>query len=130
MNEAKQFGKSISFPVRISSDGRVAWSVGPQNVRESIRIILMTDLKERLLLPQFGCGLRQYLFEPNNVATRRMIQECITQSLARWEPRIAVESVAVEADPKNPTAAIVTIHYRLIANHSQERLGLTLEFSS
>lgn len=117
MNEAKQFGKSISFPVRISSDGRVAWSVGPQNVRESIRIILMTDLKERLLLPQFGCGLRQYLFEPNNVATRRMIQECITQSLARWEPRIAVESVAVEADPKNPTAAIVTIHYRLIANH-------------
>lgn len=130
MNEAQRFGKSISFPVRIGSNGRVAWSVGPQNVRESIRIILMTDLKERLMLPQFGCGLRQYLFEPNNVATRRMIQDSIQQALARWEPRISVESVSVEVDPENATAAIVTIHYRLIANQLQERLGLTLEFSS
>ncbi|NTV96894.1 MAG: TOBE domain-containing protein, partial [Thiobacillus sp.] len=40
---ARLFGRGISFPPRIGSDGRIAWSEGEQNVRESIRVILMTD---------------------------------------------------------------------------------------
>jgi len=42
------FGRGISFPPRVGPDGRVAWSEGEVNVRESIRIILMTEQNERL----------------------------------------------------------------------------------
>ena len=86
------YGRSLSFPPRIGGDGRMVWSEGEQNIRESIRIILLTNLRERVRLAEFGGGLNTFLFEPNNVATQRAIEERMLQALKRWEPRIAVES--------------------------------------
>ena len=119
-------GQSMSFPPRVGPDGRIAWSEGEANVRESIRIILMTEFRERLLAPEFGCGLAELLFEPNTVATRHTIAERIERALALWEPRIHVEDVTVEADPNDSRAAVATITYRLTATQSRERLSLNV----
>ncbi len=126
----KRYGKGIGFPVRIGDDGRVAWSSGAQNIRESMRIILMTELNQRLLLPRFGCGLQNYLFEPNTVSTRRLIEDSVTQALGLWESRIALDSVTVEADESEPTTAVVSIKYKMIANDTWEKLSLTLTFNN
>ena len=129
MNQAERYGKGIAFPPRVGSDGRVAWSVGAQNVRESIRIILSTDFKERVMLPEFGGGLRSYLFQPNTVATRQLIQERASRVLARWEPRLEVVSVSVAADPDDPDAAVMELTYRLRASGTTERETLSLRFA-
>jgi phage baseplate assembly protein W len=100
------------------------------NVRESIRTILMTDLRERIMLPDFGGGLGNFLFEPNTVTTRHLIQDRITKSLAQWEPRIQVESVDVEADADDSQAAVATITYRLIATQRLERVSLNVSLAS
>ena len=47
-------------------------------------------------------------------------------ALARWEPRVAVQSIEVEPDPADPQAAIATITYRLVATQSVERVSLTV----
>ncbi len=125
-NAGKIFGKGISFPPRVGADGRVAWSEGETNVRESIRVILMTEQPERLRTPGFGGSLGRFLFEPNTVATRRSIQDRITKELAQWEPRINVESVNVDADKNDATAAIATITYKLIATQTVERVSLSV----
>jgi hypothetical protein len=125
-NAGKIFGKGISFPPRVGADGRVAWSEGETNVRESIRVILMTEQPERLRAPSFGGSLGRYLFEPNTVATRRSIQDRITKELAQWEPRISVDSVNVDADKDDPMAAIATITYKLIATQTVERVSLSV----
>ncbi|MFL5659497.1 MAG: GPW/gp25 family protein [Ktedonobacteraceae bacterium] len=130
MNAGRLFGRGISFPPRVGSDGRVAWSEGEVNVRESIRTILMTDLRERIMLPDFGGGLGNFLFEPNTVTTRHLIQDRITKSLAQWEPRLQVESVDVEADADDSQAAVATITYRLIATQRLERVSLNVSLAS
>jgi len=48
MDQGRIFGRGMSFPPRVGADGRVAWSEGEVNVRESIRIILMTEPRERI----------------------------------------------------------------------------------
>ena len=125
-NAGKVFGRGISFPPRVGADGRVAWSEGETNVRESIRVILMTEQPERLRTPNFGGSLGRFLFEPNTVATRRSIQDRITKELAQWEPRISVESVNVDADKDDPTAAVAVITYKLIATQTVERVSLSV----
>ncbi|MFN8909444.1 MAG: GPW/gp25 family protein, partial [Betaproteobacteria bacterium] len=105
------------------------WSEGEQNVRESIRVILMTEPRERVRLPAFGGGLRQFLFEPNNPGTRHRIREAIEESLAKWEPRIRLESVSVEPDPGDPEAAVATLTYRLVATQALERVSLSVQLS-
>ncbi len=126
MNGGQLFGKGISFPPRVGPDGRVAWSEGEVNVREAIRIILMTEQRERLRLPEFGGSLGHFLFEPNTVTTRHLIQDRITKALAEWEPRIRVEAVAVEPDRIDPQAAIATISYKLVATQTRERVSVTV----
>ncbi|MEO6587742.1 MAG: GPW/gp25 family protein [Pyrinomonadaceae bacterium] len=125
-NAGKIFGKGISFPPRIGADGRLVWSEGEDNIRESIRVILMTELNERLYLPQFGGGLNRFLFEPNNATTRQLIRDRITKALAQWEPRIAVQTVSVEPDSQDLQAAIATVFYKLVATQAAERVSLTV----
>lgn len=129
MDAGRLFGRGISFPPRIGSDGRVAWSAGEQNVREAIRIILLTQRRERVRLPEFGGDLDRYLFEPNTVTTRHLLREQIVKALSRWEPRIAVEEVRVETDPAEPESAIVTISYQLVATQARERVSLNVSLS-
>jgi phage baseplate assembly protein W len=104
----------------------MAWSEGEVNVREAIRIILMTEPRERLRLPEFGAGLGRFLFEPNTVTTRQLLQDRITKTLAEWEPRVRIESVAVEPDPIDPQAALATITYKLVATQVRERVSVTV----
>ncbi|WP_437299160.1 GPW/gp25 family protein [Sorangium sp. So ce426] len=126
MDAGKLYGRGISFPPRVGEDGRVAWSVGEENIRDAIRVILLTEPGERLLRPDFGAGLRRFLFEPNTVTTRRAIEEAITVALKDWEARIAVESVTVEEEPDDPRAVLATVTYRLVATSAVERVSLSV----
>ncbi|MDX6574778.1 MAG: uncharacterized protein QOE96_731 [Blastocatellia bacterium] len=124
------FGRGIGFPPRVGSDGRVAWSEGEVNVREAVRIILMTEQRERLRLPEFGGSLGLFLFEPNTVTTRQLIKDRINKALARWEPRINVQSVDVDPDPADAQSVIATITYKLVATQVRERVALTVTLAS
>lgn len=124
MTPKAMFGKGLGFPFRVAEDGRVAWSEGEANVEESIRIILSTDPGERLFRPDFGAGLRSFLFQPNTVTTRHRISDRIQKALTRWEPRVRVESVDTIPDPADPEGAIATIHYRLVATQVPATLSV------
>jgi hypothetical protein len=117
------FGKSMAFPPRVGANGRMLWSEGEDNIRESIAIILKTMQRERVQLPGFGGNLGSYLFEPNNAGTHARIARDIEVALGQWEPRIALDDVAVAADAGD---AVVTISYRLVASGAAESIAVAV----
>jgi phage baseplate assembly protein W len=121
------YGKGLGFPPRVGADGRLVFSEGEDNVRESIRLILMTEPGERVMREEFGCGLRQFLFEPNTVTTRQLIAERIRRAIDVWEPRVEVDDVVVESDQDDQRLVAVTILFRLVATQAPGRMGLTLQ---
>lgn len=129
MDEARIFGQGFNFPPRLGPDGRVALSAGPENIRQALHVILLTEPGERILLPEFGAGLGRFLFQPNTVATHRLIEERIVRALSLWEPRIRLESVTVEADAADAQSAAVTIRYALIATGSSDRIDLSVRLA-
>jgi phage baseplate assembly protein W len=130
MDGGKLYGRSMAFPPNVAADGRIAWSEGEDNIRESIQIILQTESGERLQMSAFGGGLRRFLFEPNTVATRSNIEDRITRALAMWEPRISLTDVTVEKDPQDPESAIATVEYKLVATQVQERVTLNVKLAA
>lgn len=96
-------------------------------MRESLRLILLTERGERLMREEFGCGLRRYLAEPNTVTTHQQISDSISQSIQSWEPRVVVEGVSVEPDADEPSQVNVTILFRLVATQTVGRLGLSVQ---
>ena len=120
------FGRGIAFPPRVGADGRIVWSDGEANIRESITVVLKTEPGERVGVPDFGAGLGRFLFEPNNPATHARIEDAIVRALASWERRIEVESVAIAADEADAESALATITYRLVATAARERISLNI----
>jgi phage baseplate assembly protein W len=124
------FGKSVAFPPRVDATGRMLWSEGERNIQESIAIILRTDPNERVGLPRFGAGLTAFLFEPNNAATHARIAHAIDTALKALEPRIAVETVDVSADPQASETAVATIAYRLVATGAAQSVALNVPLAA
>ena len=93
----ERLGKGWGLPLAPDASGRLARAEGPEKVRQSMFIVLDTEPGERLMLPEFGCGLRRFLMRPNNSATRADIERAVTLALKRWEPRIKTSQVSVSA---------------------------------
>jgi len=127
MNAANIYGQGISFPPRLGPDGRMAFSAGPDNIREAIEVTLLTSRGERLMLSDFGGSLRNFLFEPNSTATRRLVQEDIEKVLGVWEPRITVQSVDVRADPNDARAVVAVVQYQLVATQQSGQMSLQIQ---
>ncbi|MBL8276104.1 MAG: GPW/gp25 family protein [Pelomonas sp.] len=125
-DEAALYGRGLAFPLRLSPEGRLAWSEGEANVRESIRILLLTAQGERLRRTDYGAGLERFLFEPNVPTTWRAIEESIRRQLAKWEPRVQVEALKVAADPADPEAAIAELSFTLVATAQAGRMSLSI----
>ena len=123
---ADLYGQGVSFPPRIGPDGAMVTSAGELNVRECICTILRTRRGERAGRPSFGAGLARFLFEPNTVATLRLIQEEVQRALSRWEPRIALSGVTATVNAADPRDVNVTITYTLIASGARQRLAMTI----
>lgn len=113
-------GKGWKFPLRINARGGFSFSEGEQLIQESIWIILGTALGERRMLSEFGCGIHEYVFASNNPTNRGHIAHQVREALVRWEPRIDVLRVDVEAPDVN--LLLIRIDYRVRATNNRENL--------
>lgn len=102
------------FPVRISGKhGRVAVSRDKENIRQSVRIILLTEPGERLLHKEFGTGLHQFLFENMDSQTEEMIRREVCSALYRWEKRITDIAVTVDMGRHRQGELDLNVGYRI-----------------
>lgn len=109
---ARRLGRGLAVPVHPDLvRGALTYRSGAEKVRESIEIILRTEPGERVMRPTFGCGLRQFLMEPNSVATRARLEREVTRALEAFEPRIVLEQVSATPG-EEPSLVVLTIRYR------------------
>jgi phage baseplate assembly protein W len=116
-------GKGPRFPLRpdVTTGGAMATVGGEQIIRQSIEAILDTEPGERVMRPDFGCGLRRYLMEPNTTSTRAAMQRDIDDALSRWEPRINLTNVAVTPG-EDPSLVWIEISYVRLADRREDNL--------
>jgi phage baseplate assembly protein W len=116
-------GTGWAYPMGIDeSTDDAALSRYEKDVEEAILIILKTAPGERVMRPDFGCGIHEYVFAPNNAQTAGMVKFQVTQALTKWEPRIRDLTVAVAADPYRAEVLLIDIGYRIRSTDSRYNL--------
>jgi phage baseplate assembly protein W len=115
-------GRGWRFPLQLDEQGEVVYAEGEESIQEAIWIILSTAFGERLMHPDFGCGIHDLLFEPNNTSTSGLARFYVEDALQRWEPRIELEEVEVQADPGMPGLLLIGVAYRIRATDSRFNL--------
>jgi phage baseplate assembly protein W len=115
-------GSGWKFPLQVNSQGGIARASYERRIEESIYIILGTSKGERLMLPEFGCGVHDLVFEPNSEPTLAAIESDVRQALVDYEPRIDVLEIEVENAPEQPNLLLIRIGYRIRANQATGNL--------
>jgi phage baseplate assembly protein W len=99
---------SYGFPFAVSESGSVQASGGDEAIRGKIIQVLFTAPGERIHLPEFGCGLLNLVFEPNDFVLAPAMQFTIGQALSRWlSDEIVTDAVHVAADNEYAVVEIV-----------------------
>lgn len=119
---AEFLGKGWRFPVRLNGRGGLSYSEGEENIAEAIWIILATPKKTRIAEPEFGCGIHDYVFAPNNPNTLALVTREVQRALTRWEPRIDILEVRAVSHPQQPNLLDVTVDYRIRANNAMHNI--------
>jgi hypothetical protein len=115
-------GVGWSFPLKLNEDKEIALSRYEDDVREAIWIILSTAPGERVMRPDFGCGIYEYVFAPNDTHTAGLVRFHVEDALTRWEPRIDLQEVQVQSDPRDPALLLISIDYTVRATDSRFNL--------
>lgn len=115
-------GRGWSFPVDTDSAGTVGLSEGERDIRESIWIVLGTAKGERVMRPDFGCGIHDYVFATVDATTLNLVETSVREALVEWEPRIDVQSVEVSRGEIDVGKLLVSIDYRVRSSNNEYNL--------
>jgi phage baseplate assembly protein W len=109
MDEQKAWlGRGWTYPVRINpATGGIAFSEYETDIRESILIILETARGERVMRPDFGCGIHDLVFEVIDIATLTRVESAVWESMTKYEARIEV--LSVHTDPLDAANGLLRI---------------------
>ena len=115
-------GRGWKFPVRFKKSHKgVEMSQYEQDIRESLNILLSTDIGERVMRRNYGTNIRALLFEPLDVSTGTLVGEEIKKAILLHEPRVFVDAVKVVQEELNGYLE-VKIDYTIIATNTRSNL--------
>jgi len=111
-------GRGWAFPVIADRDGRIAYVAGEDAIEEAIELILGTSPGERVMRPEFGCGIWDLVMEANTAQLHGRVQVQVRDALVRWEPRIDVLEVRIESPEEQKNLLLIRIDYRVRSNNA------------
>jgi phage baseplate assembly protein W len=115
-------GIGWKFPFQVNAAGNIAQARAEQRVEESIYLILSTAKGERPMLPDFGCGIHDLVFAPDNAATLAQVVQSVRQALATYERRIDVLDVDADNSAPGGNLLLIRVSYRIRANNAMGNL--------
>ena len=88
----------------------------------NVKMILITEPGDRLMMPDYGCSLRQFLWEPSLDTTSNDIVAEIRRAITTWEPRVTIGALNAELQERS-----ITVTATLVSRLNQERFQLNVE---
>jgi hypothetical protein len=124
---AKAFlGTGWRFPILPDDVGTLGFVSGDENVEQSLRILLLTAVGERVMRPDFGTAIASLLFAPGSSQHLRELETTIRDAVSQFEPRVDLDDVSAEMDlsddPDAEARAIVSVRYRVRQSNTQQNL--------
>jgi len=92
------------------------------DIKESLEILLNTSVGERIMLPEYGCDIRDFLFESITTSKLNFLRELILTAITKYEPRIDLNEINI--DPSEYQAGIIKvfIDYSIITTNTRFNL--------
>ena len=123
MSQSVKFlGKGWSFPIQVDGSGTIAYKEGKDNIEQSLKILLMTALGERVMRSEYGNQAPDLVFSPGSVQYLKLLEKSIEDAIIRWEPRVIINEVIAESVDGEENRVIVNIAYTIRGSNARDNL--------
>jgi len=102
--------------------GEIAEASDEALIQQSIWLILSTAPGERVMRPDFGCGIHNLVFAVPGPSTLGEVAREVTRALTLWEPRIDLRRVEARQDLREPSRLLVEIEATVRSTNSRFNL--------
>lgn len=100
-------GLSPKLPLSFDpSDGYALNKEYEEMIKQNLKMLILTNPGERIMLPDFGVGLRRYLFEPN-IETQAQIERRIQSQIQEYMPFVELNEIQFGDDISSDSAVSV-----------------------
>ena len=107
---------SYSPTVPLSLDSKLGYSMNTslfEVARQNFKMLMLTAPGERLMMPSFGVGLRNYLFEQNSPESRNMLESKIRQQTKQYMPSVSIQSIIYDDSQMESNRLNISIFYSI-----------------
>ncbi len=115
-------GTGWRFPIKPDARGGLGFVSGPDSIEQSLLVLLLTNVRERVMRRDFGSKARDLVFSPGSEQGLRILESSISDAIRDWEPRVDVLDVSTQVDPHDPVRVIVEISYEIRASYVRNNL--------
>jgi phage baseplate assembly protein W len=89
------------------------------DIASSLEILLSTTPGERVMFPEFGCNLEEFVFETFDTTTQTLMTDIIETAILYFEPRIDLEKVSLDSTRALEGVVLIDITYRVRTTNSR-----------
>jgi hypothetical protein len=113
-------GRGWGFPPLFSAEGAdVEMVSGPEDVQQSLRILLATTPGQRVMQELFGCDMERMVFEQLDQGFINTVTGMITNSILDFEPRVDLNRVDVDQSNDIEGLLLISIDYTIRSTNSR-----------
>jgi len=96
------------------------------NIKQNLKMLILTNPGERVMEPDFGVGLKRYLFEMNDNQVYSAIENKIREQVKRYLPYLSINRVRFESFEENANAIKLMLEYNIPRISLNDALELLL----
>ena len=116
-------GTGWSFPPHFDKQNREVEMVSDeQDIKESLMVLLTTQLGERVMNHEFGAGMERMIFEPLTTNLTTYMTDLVKRAVLRFEPRVDLEDVEMEDSGELEGRVIITVYFVIRATNSRANI--------
>ncbi len=106
-------------PTFYLESGKISMVSAEEDIRQSLQILLSTNLGERVMQPTYGCDLQDLLFEALTPTVASSIKEQIRTAILYHEPRIRLDQIDLTLDRNLEGIILITVEYTILSTNSR-----------
>tara|TARA_B100001094_G_scaffold246983_1_gene243725 strand:+ start:73 stop:450 length:378 start_codon:yes stop_codon:yes gene_type:complete len=123
------YGIAPKLPIGVEPEGNLQnTKTLAENTQQNLKNIILTAPGERVMDPEFGVGLRNYLFENHTRALESQLEQSIRHQVAKYMPFVNIKELLLDSAESNTLQ--IHLRYSIAGVSSDELLFVSLQTNS
>ena len=120
----------LGMPILKGLGGYFAPKTEEDLIWSSLLMILGTTKGARVMLPEFGSGVFESVFDPNDQVLHDNIRSALQNDVTRWDPRINIVNVDLSSGGSDGTALNILVRFSIVGRRGFTTKGFAVKADS